>query len=92
MKKLSIVIPVYNEKDTLEEILKRVEAVRLPLEKEIILVDDGSKDGTRDILKKLTERYQVVFHEHNRGKGAAVRTGFAAMLTWNTTRRNTQNF
>lgn len=79
MKKLSIVIPVYNEKDTLEEILKRVEAVALPLEKEIIIVDDGSCDGTREILKILPRaKHQIIFQEKNSGKGAAVKRGFLA--------------
>ncbi len=77
-RKISIIIPVYNEKSTIEEILERVEAIELPLEKEIIIVDDGSQDGTRDILKKLPGRRRVIFHERNRGKGAAVRAGFAA--------------
>jgi glycosyltransferase involved in cell wall biosynthesis len=78
-RKLSIIIPVYNEKSTIEEILERVEAIELPLEKEIIIVDDGSQDGTRDILKKLSERHRVIWHERNRGKGAALRTGFGAV-------------
>jgi len=75
--KLSIIIPVYNEKNTILEILKRVEAVELPLDKEIILVDDGSTDGTREILKNLPEgKYKIFYQEENRGKGAAVRLGF----------------
>ncbi|QPJ61981.1 MAG: glycosyltransferase family 2 protein [Candidatus Nitronauta litoralis] len=75
--KLSIVIPVYNEKATLMELLRRVEEV--DYEKEIIMVDDASTDGTRDILKNEVEgRSGVVvhYHERNRGKGAALRTGF----------------
>jgi len=73
--KLSVVIPVYNEKDTILEIHDRVRAV--PIEKEIILVDDYSTDGTRDILKGLTdEATRVIFHNCNLGKGAALRTGF----------------
>jgi glycosyltransferase involved in cell wall biosynthesis len=71
---LSVLIPVYNEKATLLELLRRVEAVALPLDKEIIIVDDGSTDGTREILRELGSRAKVVFHEHNRGKGAALRT------------------
>ena len=75
--KLSIVIPVYNEKKTLEEIIKRVKmADALGLEKEIILVDDGSSDGTREILKNFEEKYSVIYHAKNQGKGAALRTGF----------------
>ncbi len=74
---LSIIIPVYNEKKTLLEIIKRVEtADTLNLKKEIILVDDGSSDGTREILKNLEEKYLVVYHSKNQGKGAALRTGF----------------
>lgn len=73
--KLSVVIPVYNEVATLREVLSRVDAVRLP--KEIIVVDDGSTDGTRDILgADLGPDVVVLLHERNRGKGAALRTGF----------------
>jgi len=76
-KKLSIVIPVYNEKNTIEEIIHRVKSVNLPvgLEKEIIVVDDGSKDGTREILKTISD-IRYIFHEKNLGKGGAVKTGF----------------
>jgi glycosyltransferase involved in cell wall biosynthesis len=73
-KILSILIPVYNEKATVLELLRRVEAVDLPVGKEIVIVDDGSTDGTREILKGLGARATVVFHEANRGKGAALRT------------------
>jgi glycosyltransferase involved in cell wall biosynthesis len=77
-KKISLLIPVYNEVTSLEALLARVEAVDFcGLEKEIILVDDGSVDGTRDILKKLEEQhphYRVVYHTQNMGKGAALRT------------------
>jgi len=77
MQKLSIVIPVFNEKNTIREVLNRIEAVRLPLDKEIILVDDYSTDGTRDTLKSLSiDKYKIIYHEKNQGKGAAVRTGF----------------
>jgi glycosyltransferase involved in cell wall biosynthesis len=72
--KVSIIIPVYNEKATVLELVKRVEA--LEIDKEIILVDDGSTDGTRDLLKGLPARgLRVMFHERNLGKGAAIRTG-----------------
>jgi glycosyltransferase involved in cell wall biosynthesis len=74
---LSVLIPVYNEKTTILELLRRVEAVALPLDKEIIVVDDGSTDGTREILNELGSRAKVVFHERNRGKGAALRTALA---------------
>ncbi len=76
-RKLSVLIPVYNEKATVLELLRRVEAVALPLDKEIVVVDDGSTDGTREILKGLGARATVVFHEVNRGKGAALRTALA---------------
>jgi glycosyltransferase involved in cell wall biosynthesis len=74
---LSVVIPVFNERDTLAEVLRRVRACGLPLE--MIIVDDGSTDGTRQILAELQTQpdIRVVLHEHNRGKGAALRTGFA---------------
>jgi len=77
--KLSIVIPCYNEKDTIQKILERVKAS--PLDKEIIIVDDGSTDGTREILATQIAHQvdQIIFHEHNQGKGAALRSGFAAV-------------
>ena len=81
MKKLSIIIPVYNEKITIEELLKKVEWAPTPgLEKEIIIVDDCSTDGTREILEKIGERirYKVFYHAKNQGKGRALRTGFAS--------------
>jgi len=80
MKKLSIVVPIYNEIDTLEEIIRRIKDVELDLEKEIILVDDCSTDGTRELLQQIKEKkdknIKVFFHEKNMGKGAALRTGF----------------
>ncbi len=73
--KLSVVIPVYNEVETLVEVLRRVREV--PLLKEIIVVDDGSNDGSRDLLRgDLGPEVAVVLHDRNRGKGAALRTGF----------------
>ena len=76
MMKLSVIIPVYNEETTIQEILKQVRAVGLVYE--IIIVDDGSTDRTRELLK--AEENQpgtiVIYHDHNQGKGAAVRTGF----------------
>ncbi|MGQ9832810.1 MAG: glycosyltransferase family 2 protein [Candidatus Villigracilaceae bacterium] len=76
--KLSIIIPVYNEVNSLREIVQRVQQTHLAWE--IILVDDGSQDGTREILKELDgkENIRVILHERNQGKGAAVRTGLAA--------------
>jgi glycosyltransferase involved in cell wall biosynthesis len=76
--KLSIVMPCYNEIDTIEEIIQTVLAVELPLDKELIIVDDCSIDGTRDYLRTLRhDKIKVVFQEMNRGKGAALHTGFA---------------
>lgn len=80
MKTVSILIPVYNEINTLELLLEKVEQASFAgLEKEIILVDDCSTDGTRDILKKLEGKYKVLYHEVNKGKGAALRTAFSAV-------------
>jgi glycosyltransferase involved in cell wall biosynthesis len=77
-KKISIIMPVYNEKDTIEKILRHVLEVDIGLEKEIIIIDDCSKDGTRKILEGLNnDQIKVLFHEKNRGKGAALRTGFS---------------
>jgi glycosyltransferase involved in cell wall biosynthesis len=76
--KLSIVIPVYNEIATLDEILKRVQAVAY--DKEIIVVDDASTDGSTELLRQISDEHTtVLFHERNSGKGAAVRTGFGAV-------------
>lgn len=80
---LSIVIPVYNERNFLFEILNRVESAPLPagLSREIIIIDDCSTDGTADLLRQLSERRRDLiyrFHTVNQGKGAALRTGFAA--------------
>jgi glycosyltransferase involved in cell wall biosynthesis len=88
-KTLSIVIPVYNEKDTWRDLYAKVTAVELPgLNKQIVMVDDGSKDGTRDQLRQFADEVKagaglapglsvkVIFHEVNQGKGAALRTGF----------------
>jgi len=79
--KLSIVIPVYNEVSTIEEIVGVVKGVDIDCEKEIILVDDCSTDGTRDVLDKMAAAdpsLVVKRHEVNQGKGAALHTGFAA--------------
>lgn len=72
--KLSVIIPVYNERATIAEIIRRVLAVRLP--KELIIVDDGSTDGTRELLRQIPpEVATVLFHKRNQGKGVAIRTG-----------------
>jgi glycosyltransferase involved in cell wall biosynthesis len=77
--KLSIVIPCYNEATTIRQIVERVRAAPVP-DKEILIVDDGSRDGTRELLEReiapLVDR--IIYHQVNRGKGAALRTGFAA--------------
>jgi len=77
--KISVIIPVYNEKSTITDIIARVRAV--DLEKEIIIVDDGSTDGTSQQLAQIGSKFgdvNVLSHQKNRGKGAALRTGFAA--------------
>ncbi len=73
MDKISILIPVYNEKDSLPQILKQIEEVDFGLEKEIILIDDGSTDGTIELYKTMP--YKILYHQRNMGKGAALRTG-----------------
>jgi glycosyltransferase involved in cell wall biosynthesis len=79
--RLSIVVPVYNEKQTITQILERIQ--KTPYEKEIIVIDDFSTDGTRDILRQIETSNQfpsarVLYHAVNQGKGAALRTGIAA--------------
>ncbi len=73
--KLSVIIPIYNEAKTIQEILRRVEATGLV--DEIVVVDDGSVDGSRELLQKLDTagNIKIIYHEHNAGKGRAVRTG-----------------
>jgi glycosyltransferase involved in cell wall biosynthesis len=78
--RLSVVIPVYNEVGTIKEIVNRIQAVEL--EKEIIIVDDYSTDGTREHLREINQTHEnvkVLYHDHNQGKGAALRTGFQAV-------------
>jgi len=78
MHLLSIVIPVYNEAGTVDSIIKRVQSVSLPFDKEIIVVDDCSTDGTQAILAELaSDNIRIFYHERNQGKGAALRTGLA---------------
>ena len=73
--KLSVIVPVYNEKPTLETLVKRDLAVKIP--KEIILVDDASTDGSQEIIRQLAKKHKLktFFHRHNQGKGMAIRTG-----------------
>lgn len=74
--KLSIIIPVYNEKNTILEILKRLADLDLGnIAKEIIIVDDFSTDGTREIINSLAGNYKIIFHNQNQGKGMAIRSG-----------------
>lgn len=77
-KKISVIIPVFNEKNTIADAIRLVEEVRTNLEKEIILVDDGSTDGSREILERYRPRHKTVFFDRNLGKGRAVRAGFEA--------------
>ncbi len=77
---VSIVIPVYCENDTVREIVQSISKVEMGLHKEIIIIDDGSTDGTRETLNEMQRENQtlkIFFHEKNLGKGAALRTGFA---------------
>ena len=81
--KLSIIVPVYNEKRTILTVLKRVESA--PYDKEIVVIDDCSTDGTREVLREIDETRQipsirVLYHAVNQGKGAALRTGVAAAV------------
>jgi len=79
-KKLSVIIPVYNEKSTIKTAIAKVKAARLRgIKKELLIIDDGSTDGTREIVRKLSKKdtsLKVFFREKNGGKGAAVRDGF----------------
>jgi len=77
-RKVSIVIPVFNEAETIEQVIARVlNAAVLGMEKEIVLVDDCSTDGTREILLKYQDpKFKIIFKKENNGKGAALRTGF----------------
>jgi glycosyltransferase involved in cell wall biosynthesis len=78
---LSVIIPIYNELETIEQMIDRVAAV--DCKKEIIAVDDGSTDGTRIVLARLLERYphmlKVLYHEQNKGKGGAIQTGLGSV-------------
>lgn len=79
MPKLSAIVPVYNEKDTVVELIERTR--RVPVDKEIVIIDDGSSDGTSALLQKQyanAEGVKLLFHTKNQGKGSAIRTGIAA--------------
>jgi len=77
---LTVVMPVYNERATFHEIIRRVQAVEIPLDLDIVLIDDCSTDGTRDLVREFAGRpgFTVLLHQENQGKGAALQTGFAA--------------
>lgn len=84
LRRLSIVLPVYNEKETIATTIGRVLRSSVPMERELVIVDDFSRDGTREILPQLVQRMReesgvpidLVMHDRNQGKGAALRTGF----------------
>ena len=77
-EKLSIIIPVYNEEETIKKLVDRVRAIPLDLTREIILINDASSDGSKEVLESLSySDCRVVHHSVNQGKGAALRTGFA---------------
>lgn len=75
--KFSVIIPVYNERETIRQIVQRI--LKVPYEKQIIIVDDGSTDGTRDLIVQMAQEHKDIiqyrFHERNQGKGAAIQTG-----------------
>jgi len=82
VEKISIVIPIYNEEQTLAECIRRVLAVELPLERELVLIDDASTDGSGKVIEGVCREHdsasiKVIRHMQNRGKGAALRSGFA---------------
>lgn len=79
-RSLTVVIPVYNERATVGEIIRRIRAVEIPLTLQVIVVDDGSSDGSDKVLQALEDStVRVIRHTHNQGKGAAIRTGMEAM-------------
>ena len=74
--KLSVIVPIFNERNTVVEIMRRMRAVELPIDREFVIVDDGSSDGTQQVLNQLGDStVKVVKHPANQGKGAAIRTG-----------------
>ena len=75
INKLSVIVPVFNDRNTVVEVVRRMRSVELPVEREIVIIDDGSDDGTRDVLTQLRDStVRVIAHGVNRGKGAAIRT------------------
>ncbi|MGO8870123.1 MAG: glycosyltransferase family 2 protein [Acidimicrobiales bacterium] len=77
---LSVIVPVFNERTTVAEVIRRIRAVELPVDVEVIVVDDGSSDGTDKVLTALGDStVRVIRHPQNQGKGAAIRTGMAAV-------------
>ena len=77
--KLSVIVPAYNERNTIAESVRRARDVELPIDHEVIIVDDGSTDGTRDIIRQLEDStVRVVYRPQNGGKGSALRAGFEA--------------
>ena len=77
MKTLSVIIPCYNEASTIRSLIERVSRVSLPerWNMEVVIIDDGSKDGTREILEEYRNKFKLFFHLDNQGKGTAVKTG-----------------
>ena len=77
-RKLSVIVPVFDERNTVVEIVRRMRKVELPVDLEIVIVDDGSTDGTGDVLRQLADStVRVINHDVNRGKGSAIRSGLA---------------
>jgi glycosyltransferase involved in cell wall biosynthesis len=73
---LSVIVPVFNERSTVAEVIRRIKAVEVPMDVEVIVVDDGSSDGTDKVLAAMGDStVRIINHERNRGKGAAIRTG-----------------
>lgn len=70
-------MPVFNEKKSVEKIIKKIESINLDLDKELIIIDDGSTDGTRHIVEQYNKRHKVILMDNNLGKGSAVRRGFS---------------
>ena len=77
---LSVIVPVFNERSTVAEVIRRIRAVELPVDVEVIVVDDGSSDGTDKVLAAMGDStVRVINHPHNQGKGAAIRTGLESV-------------